>query len=180
MEQHELDELEQEVKYQIIRIEDEETEKSAFSEYLDEINQKFEEFKIWLEENYNSPYVEEKLAKLKEESFVLIEKAKQKAEELKESEKLKSFYANGKVLLEDTSEKIKEGVQDALSNKNVSKIVGQVKEDVSKVSDKVDEIYHGESVQKNVRKIKKGTLKAAQTAYEGLKRLLDDEEESKS
>ena len=52
-----------------------------------------------------------------------------------------------------------------------------VRRSVHAVADTVDTIRNDEQVKKGVRKLKKGTLKAAEAAFQGLKRVLDTDED---
>ena len=45
------------------------------------------------------------------------------------------------------------------------------------ITDTVSAIREDERVKKNVKKLKKGTLKAAEKAFEGLQRVLDTKDE---
>ena len=65
---------------------------------------------------------------------------------------------------------VQEGIQEVRQNE-------YVRRSVHAVADTVDTIRNDEQVKKGVRKLKKGTLKAAEAAFQGLKRVLDTDED---
>ena len=86
--------------------------------------------------------------------------------------------------------KLDETVEDVLENETVQELFVKSEETIAKVwhdervqsivekaKDGVHRFQEDEHVKNGVKKLKRGTLKAADYAYEGLNRLLKDEEE---
>ena len=66
---------------------------------------------------------------------------------------------------------VEDGVTSILENETISRTIDTV-------SDKAVDVIQDEKVQTTIRKTKKGILNLATNAYEGLKNLLGDKEET--
>lgn len=171
-----IDEVEQEYKYKIITLEDEKQD-SAAKKYLDalsdEIEKRSEEFKKWVDENKDNEKFNEMKDKFMAEMDALIEKSKEVLEDIKNNEELREKIETGKVVFAKVSDKVfttvDAGVQEILHNESVAKTI-------DKVSDKVVEFVKDERVQQGAKKVRKGVLNVAESAYSGLKKVLKADE----
>lgn len=174
--EHELnnvDEMEQEAKFKIITLEDEED--SSSKQYIEDIQRKitilYEEFRNWVKENQESDTYIARKAKLKEESDKLILLAKFQMQKVKENERFQDSLEKGKELVADASEWLVDGVKVVMQQESVRKIS-------SNVEDVVIQVKENERIKEGVKSFKKGTLKLAESAFNGLKKVLDDTQES--
>lgn len=169
--------MEQEAKYTIITLEDEETDSQAkqiFTDVQDKLNTLYSEFRIWLKENQESEKVAERKAWLKAESDKLLASAKVQTQKLKENENLQDAIRKGGKLANDTGswivDTLQDGVHEVMKNETVQKIT-------TNVDDVIHQVKHDERVKQGVTSFKKGTLKLAESAFKGLKKVLDTESE---
>ena len=164
--------LEKEMKFEIIRLEEEADGKNhKFIEQAKQsIQNKFEDLKAWMKDEHTQEEIKARMQSVKNESLTLMYKAK---------EELHKFYnrddvQQGKQKIQDggvkLSQCIQDGVDKAMEHERVAKVVNTV-------ADKVESIHQDERVQKTIKSLKKTTLKAAEQAYMGLKRVLDTEDE---
>lgn len=172
-ERQQADDMEKAARYTIIQMEDEEDEaktSSIFEDAKNELTRIYGEFHAWIKDNVNSEETAQRLEKLKADSARLIETTKQKVAEFNEREDVK----NGKEKLNEVGGKVadavSEGVNEIMNHAYVAKTVDTI-------SDTVSAIREDERVKRNVKKLKKGTLKAAEKAFEGLQRVLDTKDE---
>lgn len=169
--------MEQEAKYTIITLEDEETDSQAkqiFTDVQDKLNTLYSEFRIWLKENQESEKVAERKAWLTAESDKLLASAKVQTQKLKENENLQDAIRKGGKLANDTGswivDTLQDGVHEVMKNETVQKIT-------TNVDDVIHQVKHDERVKQGVTSFKKGTLKLAESAFKGLKKVLDTESE---
>lgn len=169
--------MEQEAKYTIITLEDEETDSQAkqiFTDVQNKLNTLYSEFRIWLKENQESEKVAERKAWLKAESDKLLASAKVQTQKLKENENLQDAIRKGGKLANDTGswivDTLQDGVHEVMKNETVQKIT-------TNVDDVIHQVKHDERVKQGVTSFKKGTLKLAESAFKGLKKVLDTESE---
>lgn len=178
MENKEIETIQEELKYKIITLDDE-TEDSKIKKLIDdiikEINQAFEKFKEWYELNKDSEKAQEIKEKFVSEMNQFTNKATDAINDIKNNPELQEKFTTGKEKVVEISKKIysdlETGVNTILENETVSKTIDTV-------SDKVVEVIQDEKVQDTIRKTKKGILNIATSAYEGLKNLLGDKEET--
>ena len=156
-----IENLEKEVKYHIIELE----------ENVDEhISPIIEDTKNSLhtlfQESMTSQEMKDRLYKLKEDSLKILEMAKQKIEEFNSNDEV----IKGKKKLNDATlaaaRCISDGIDEIMKNETLNRTVDTI-------ANKVDTFCKDERVVKQVDKLKKGTLKLAENAFEGLKRVLD-------
>jgi len=178
MENKEIETIQEELKYKIITLDDE-VEDSKIKKMIDdivkEINQAFEKFKEWYEMNKDSEKAQEIKEKFIYEMNQFTNKATDAINDIKNNPELQEKLTTGKEKVVEISKKIysdlENGVNTILENEKVAQTIDTV-------SDKVVEVIQDEKVQDTIRKTKKGILNIATSAYEGLKNLLGDKEET--
>lgn len=177
----EINYMEQEAKYTIIRLEDEEedsTAKQALQDISEKLTVLYSEFRTWLKENAESERVQERKAWLKKESDRLLMSAQEQMLKLKENEDVQQALQKGMKIAADTGvwlyDTVNDGVKEVMKNENVKKLAHNV-------DDVVQSIKQDERVKQRVVSFKKGTLKLAEHAFHGLQKAFDTEntEESK-
>lgn len=167
--------MEEEAKYKIITLEDEEEPTSNSIKILydckEAVNKLYAQFHEWWKENQNSEEVKARKEKLKQDSDRLIQTAKVQLQKLQENEELKDALNKGVKVAADTGtwvlQTLSEGVDELRKSEG-----GQ------KVEAYVSSVVHDERVKQSVTSLKKGTLKLAESAFEGLKKVLDDSDET--
>lgn len=172
----EAKEIEKEVKYKIITLQDEE-EKGNTDPFIDQVIKELEriseEFKKWCRENDDPEKRAEVKAKIQLEIDRLISFSKEKVDSLKENEDLMHKLETGKETVKKTAETvisaIDTSVQDILNNPAVASTIDTV-------SDKIVEVIQDEHVQDGIDKVRRSTLKVAESALEGLKKVLKADE----
>ena len=176
-ENKEIEKIQEELKYKIITLEDENDDskvKKVIEDVIKEINKAFEKFKTWYDENKDSEKAVEMKEKFLTEMNQLTSKATDLINDLKTNPQLQEKLENGKDTVVDLTKKlysgIENGVHTILENETVSKTIDTV-------SDKVVEVIKDEKVQKGIQATKKGILNAATSAYEGLKNVLGEKED---
>ena len=153
----EVEDLEQKAKFTIITMEcDDDDENGRSKKILDDaaiqLQRLFQEMRDWLREHADSMEVNERMERLKLETQKLLAST---------HDRLQRFSQR---------EGVQAGIQEVRQNE-------YVRRSVHAVADTVDTIRNDEQVKKGVRKLKKGTLKAAEAAFQGLKRVLDTDED---
>lgn len=176
MENKEIETIQEELKYKIITLDNEEEDskiKRMIDEIVKEINQAFERFKEWYETNKDSEKAQEIKEKFIYEMNQFTNKASEAINDIKNNPELHEKLSNGKEKIIEVSKKIytdlENGVTNILENETVAKTIDTV-------SDKVVDVIQDEKVQNTIRKTKKGILNIATNAYEGLKNLLGEKE----
>lgn len=178
MENKEIETIQEELKYKIITLDDE-TEDSKIKKLIDdiikEINEAFEKFKEWYELNKDSEKAQEIKEKFVSEMNQFASKATDAINDIKNNPELQEKLVTGKEKIVEISKKIysdlESGVNSILENEKVAKTIDTV-------SDSIVDVIQDEKVQNTIRKTKKGILNIATSAYEGLKNLLGDKEET--
>lgn len=172
----EAKEIEKEVKYKIITLQDEEDKGNSnpfVEQIIKELERISEEFKKWCNENADPQKRAEVKAKIQLEIDRLVSFSKEKVDSLKENEELMHKLETGKETMKKTAETmisaIDSSVQDILNNPAVASTIDTV-------SDKIVEVIQDEHVQEGIDKVRRTTLKAAESALEGLKKVLKADE----
>lgn len=172
----EAKEIEKEVKYKIITLQDEEDKGNSnpfVEQIIRELERISEEFKKWCNENADPQKRAEVKAKIQLEIDRLVSFSKEKVDSLKENEELMHKLETGKETMKKTAETmisaIDSSVQDILNNPAVASTIDTV-------SDKIVEVIQDEHVQEGIDKVRRTTLKAAESALEGLKKVLKADE----
>ena len=171
-----IEEVEKELKYRIITLEDEIKDSKA-KKYLDslvkEFNDKFDAFKKLLASTKDN----EKIIELKNQFMIeidnLVEKSKKVIDDIKNNDDLRQKLEDGTETVVTAAKKfagaVEDGVNDFLSKPTVAKTIDNI-------SDKVVDFINDDKVQSNVKKAKKGVLNVATNAFEGLKKVLKADE----
>lgn len=172
----EVKEIENEIKYKIITLEEEKKNvnaKEAIEQLIDELNRIASDFRKWCQENNDAEKRAERKERIQEEIDHLIYVSKEAYTSLIENEELKAKLIAGKqAVIQATDmmfDSVDSTVQEVLNNPTVSQALDQV-------AIKLNEIKHDERVQEGLNKVRKGTLKAAEGAFEGLKKVLKADE----
>lgn len=178
-ENKEIENIQEELKYKIITLEDEAEDskiKKVIDDLVQDLNETFEKFKSWYEQNKDSEKAQEIKEKFIEEMNSFVNKASSFINDLKNnpevSEKIDAGVQTIKELSRRIADSIGSGVNNILENENVAKTIDTV-------SDKVVEVLKDERVQSSLKATKKGILDVASKAYEGLKNMLGDIDEAK-
>ncbi|MFR4219126.1 MAG: hypothetical protein ACLT16_15995 [[Clostridium] innocuum] len=170
----EVEDLEQKAKFTIITMEcDDDDENGRSKKILDDaaiqLQRLFQEMRDWLREHADSMEVNERMERLKQET----QKLRQQQDRLQRFSQREGVQAGSKkaaAAADKLAGYVQEGIQEVRQNE-------YVRRSVHAVADTVDTIRNDEQVKKGVRKLKKGTLKAAEAAFQGLKRVLDTDED---
>lgn len=164
--------MEEEARFQIITVEDEEALSSQGSKIMTDckeaIAQLYANFREWVKDANDSEEIKAKKAKLKQESDKLIALAKEQLRKLQENEDLRKAVNKGVKAASDTGAWVKQTLSDGVSEFRKS-------ESGQKVESMVHSVKNDERVKQGVASFKKGTLKVAESAYKGLKKVLDDD-----
>lgn len=173
--QKEAENLEKEAKYTIITMDEDSSEcedKKLLDDAKKEITRLYNEFRNWLAENVNSDESGERMERLKQETHNLILRTKISLQNIHAREDVKA--GKEKVVEAGTfvKDKVSDGIHEVVRNEYVSKVVDGVNETI-------DSVVYDERVQRSVKKLKKGTLKVAESAFNELKRVLDTDDQDK-
>lgn len=174
--QKEVEKLEKEARFKIITMDDDVDdgrEKKILDDAKEEITKLYEEFREWLADNLNSEETGERFERLKQETQNLLARTKASIQKFKEREDVQAGKEKAIEVGTMVKDKVSDGFQEVMRNDYVSMVV-------ESVGDTIDTIVHDEHVQHNVKKLKKGTLKVAESAFNGLKRVLDTDEDQDS
>ena len=169
----EAETMEEEAKYHIIHVDDEydnEEKRKILDEFTEEVTTLFADFKEWLKDNSDPDKVAAYKEKVKLETALLIQKVKIAVADVNENDKVKSGKESVKAASKHIGDKISSGVQDVMQNENVQKVMNDV-------STKVHQVKEDERVKETVKKVKRGTLHLASSAFDGLKKVLEEHEE---
>lgn len=168
-----VDELEKQAKFTIIQMDDEQDD-TRRAKILDdaktEMTRLYEEFRSWLEENLYSEDINDRFEHLKLETARLLKRTKRALLEFNQREdviksKAKMVQAGGVI-----RHCFDEGIQEIMSYEYVAKAVDNV-------STALDNVRHDERVRQGVKSVKRGTLQIAQSAFDGIKRVLDTDDD---
>lgn len=171
--QDDFETIEKETKYTIIKMEDEKENSEAkhiLDDAMDELNRLNSEFRHWLLNNVNSKETKERLAKLKHDCANLLMRTREKISDFQSREDVQ----NGKDKVVDVTTKFVQYVHDGLDDVLQNGYVAGVRQTVNTT---IDSMKNDDRVKKNVYKMKKGTLKVAESAFNGLKRVLDTDDD---
>lgn len=169
--------METEAKFKIITVADEEEEATSsqgakiIADCKDAVAQLYASLRMWLKENKDSEEAQEQKEKIRQESDRLIAIAKMQLQKLKENEELRHAVDKGVKVAADTGECIIRTL-----NAGVSEF--RKTESGQKVDAMVQSVKNDERVKKGVATLKKGTLKLAESAYSGLKKVLEEKEDT--
>lgn len=167
-----IDAAEQETKFHIITLAEDEDEESKriVDDVLEQISQLYKDFRDWLKNNASNEEAAVYFARVKQESARLMAQAKEKIEAFQEREDVRVGKQKAKAFGTKMVHELNNGVEDLLQNEHVSKVVDGI-------SDTIEQVRQDERVKSGIKKLKKGTLSVAKRAYEGLKHVLDEDEQ---
>lgn len=172
--ENEAEHAKKEQKFTIISIDndpDSETDK-VLSDAQHEAAHKLAEARIWLNENMNAEERKARIEALKAELSELMAKTRRKLDEFNERDDVKQGKVKAAAAADKLAGYISDGLEEVRQNAYVSNVI-------STVSDTIGTVMNDDRVRRNVKKVKKGTLKVAEHAFNGLKRVLDtDDDES--
>ncbi len=165
--------MEKQARFQIITVEDEEADSlqgaKIISDCKDAISALYASFREWLKDANDNEEIKAKKAKLKQDSDKIIALAKEQLRKLQENEELRKAVNKGVKVACDTGVWVKETVSDGVSEFRKT-------ENGQKVESFVKSVKNDARVKQGVTTFKKGTLKAAESALKGLRKVLDDQD----
>lgn len=166
--------VEQEAKFKIISMKDDEDDKKRIiDDAKEECTRLYNEFREWLSNNINSKETSERLQRLKQETTNLVNRTKMTLHEFQSREEVIAGKEKAKVLGSKVVDSVNDGFHDVVHNEHVSKVVDTL-------SDTIDTVVNDERIVQGVKKLKKETLKVAENAFNGLKRLLESDDDQSS
>lgn len=128
----------------------------------------------WLRENTERERLVENLSHFRSECIQLLGQTKDKAIEISQSEEFQNTLRSGKEFIVGSGHLLANGMRAGadklMENEKISTLV-------NKVNDKVEVIKEDERVQDGAQRLRKGTMKIADRAYDGIKRMLNKEDE---
>lgn len=170
----EVEDLEQKAKFTIITMECDDDENGRSKKILDDaakqLQRLFQEMSDWLNEHADSMEVNERMERLKQDTQRLLATTQNRLQRFTQREDVQAGREKAAAAADKLAGYVQEGIQEVRQNE-------YVRRSVHAVADTVDTIRNDEQVKKGVRKLKKGTLKAAEAAFQGLKRVLDTDED---
>ena len=168
----EVKEIEKEIKYKIITLEDDKKTSNAkekIDSLIDELNRILSDFTKWCQENNDPEHRAARKEKIQQEIDLIVSKSKEVYHSVKDNEEIKAKIEAGAKTVMDVAENVYDSiestVQDVLDNPKVS-------ETLDTVAEKLTEFKNDERVQEGINNVRKGTLKMAESAFEGLKKVL--------
>lgn len=169
--------MEEEVKYTIFTLEDEEPSSQSakiLTDCKNAISKLYEEFKEWYKENQESEEVKRRKEKLKQDCDRIIDATKEQLRKVQENETLKDTLSKGVQVASDTGTWVLQTLSDGVDTLRAS-------EGGQKMEQALHQVVNDDRVKQGVASLKKGTLKLAESAFVGLKKVLDDDhKETKS
>lgn len=170
----EVENLEQEAKFKIITMECDDEEQEGSRKILDDaakqLQRLFQEMRDWLREHADSMEVNERMERLKQETQKLLTATQDRLQRFSQREDVQAGSKKAVAAADKLAGYVQDGIQEVRQNE-------YVRRSVHAVTDTVDTIRNDEQVKTGVRKLKKGTLKVAEAAFNGLKRVLDTDED---
>ena len=165
-----IEALEQDTKYKIIQMEDDVYDKGVLDDTKEEISKLFREFRIWLSDHIDSDEISLRFDKLKKDTTALLEAGKIKCVEFTQREDVQRAKESVVNAGEKVMGSVNEGVHTIMENEYVEKVIDTV-------NDAITSVANDERIRQGVKKFKKGTLKVAESAVQGLKKVLDTDED---
>lgn len=167
----EVEEMEEKAKFTIITLdcdEGEEESKKVLDDAKECLKKLYEELYVWLKNHTDSEETQEKIEYVKQETTKLLSSTQDKLKEFNEREDVKEGKEKVKQSIQSLVAYMQAGIQEISKN-------DVVKNCTDTLTDTLHSIKEDEQVKSGVRKLKKGTLKVAESAFNGLKRVLDTE-----
>lgn len=175
--QDDITSMEEQARFQIITVEDEDGGSSQGSKIIadckEAITALYASFRDWLKDANDNEEIKAKKAKLKQDSDKIIALAKEQLHKLQENEDLRKAVNKGVQVACDTGVWVKETVSEGVNEFRKT-------ENGQKVESFVNSVKNDARVKQGVTSFKKGTLKAAESALKGLRKVLDDQDETQN
>lgn len=168
-----LEQMELDTNYEIIKLEECENGDNhrILNDAKEEIMHLFNEFHKWLNENMHSIEKSERLAKLKMDIANIVSESKQKLIEFPARSDVQRGTRKVLNVTSKLANSVSNGVNEIKNSEPMHKVIDSINETF-------DCVKNDERVKHNVKKLKKGTLKVAECAFNGLKRVLDTDDEN--
>ncbi|MEG0313895.1 MAG: hypothetical protein RR646_01380 [Erysipelotrichaceae bacterium] len=156
--------LKEDCKFEIIRVEDDVEEiKEISNETLATIHETLNQVKDWV-------------VVASDEAFKLCDKTITAIKKVRNDEEMKTKFEEGKDKIVkvggEVIETIGEGIDNVMNNETVQNVVHTAGE-------KIEQVKNDERVIEGVKSFKRGTLKVATSAFNGLKKVLATEDDVK-
>lgn len=165
--------MEEQARFQIITVEDEDNGSSQGAKILSDckeaISALYASFREWLKDANDNEEIKAKKAKLKQDSDKIIALAKEQLHKLQENEDLRKAVNKGVQAATDAGIWVKQTVSEGVNEFRKT-------ENGQKVETFVNSVKNDARVKQGVSTLKKGTLKAAESALEGLRKVLDEKD----
>lgn len=175
--QDDITSMEEQARFQIITVEDEEADSSQGAKIIADCKEAvaalYASFRDWLKDANDNEEIKAKKAKLKADSDKIIALAKEQLYKLKENEELRKAVNKGVQVACDTGVWVKETVNEGVNDFRKT-------DSGQKVESFVNSVKNDARVKQGVTTLKKGTLKAAESALKGLRKVLDDQNETEN
>lgn len=177
MKHNNFDQMQEKATIELINMgEEKQQNKEIISAFMEELNALYASCKEWMKTNMDPEVMEPRLQKLREETEILLAKAKDKIHLITDNSEFRDRLQDGKEIVIETTSKVahvvSEGAQEFLQQDHVKRVVDNV-------SQSFHSIANDERVKEGVSSLKKGTLKVAESAYIGLKKILDETTDDK-
>ncbi|WP_075876332.1 hypothetical protein [Merdibacter massiliensis] len=130
----------------------------------------------WLKENTERDKLLSNLTHLRDECMQLLGQTKEKAIALSKNEDFQATLQSGKDFIVGSGRLIASGMR-AGADKLMEN--DKIATFVNKVNDKVEDLKEDERVQEGTQRLREGTMKIADRAYDGIKRFLNKDDEEK-
>lgn len=161
--QHELEEL---------RENGNEENRRLIEEAREKMSKMFSDTAKWLKENTEREKLSENLSRFRSECIQLLGQTKEKAIEISQNEDFQNTLRSGKEFIIGSGHLIASGVRAGadklMENEKISLFV-------NRVNDRVEVIKEDERFQDGAQRLREGTMKVADRAYDGIKRILNKE-----
>lgn len=165
--------MEKQARFQIITVADEEGDSLQGSKIIadckEAITALYASFREWLKDANDNEEIKAKKAKLKQDSDKIIALAKEQLHKLKENEELRKAVNKGVQVACDTGVWVKDTLSDGVNEFRKT-------ENGQKVESFVNSVKNDARVKQGVTTLKQGTLKAAESALKGLRKVLADQD----
>ncbi len=170
-----LEEAENEKKFQVFTLEEPSNNQDQHNMnwFANEVKHIFGQWKFWVESQKDNEELQLKIAKLKQESDILLKKTTKNVKAFCENEDIKEKFHVGKDKALTTGMNavhlVSEGIQEALQQEHVKKVVNNI-------HNSIEQVRNDERVKAHVKKLKKGTLRVAEITFYGVKKILEEKE----
>lgn len=138
-----------------------------------EITNLSNQWQSWVEAQKNNEQLQAKIRKWKQGSDLLLKKTTQSVKAFCENEEVQKKLCSGKDKVLTTSMNVahflQEGIQETLEQENIKRAVYNVHQTM-------DRVRNDHRVKKTVKQLKKEMLQMSESAYYGIKKVLEEKE----